>query len=438
MTKRRFTTGLVAGLCAVFVATTTTAPVAGAIDPLGSIADTTFAAGNLLTDDTMAPEPAPDANTIYPDPMADPFYHAPENLADLPNGALVRQRPGHSPYFAEFDVRQYAFKSLDSQDRPILATSLVVRPHHVRPDNKIISYQHFINALHPRCSPGNTLQNPRPETALDSLLALLRMSLSRGSVVNIPDHLGPNSAYVVGRLSGHIVLDSLRALTTEPGQNLGRSPIALLGYSGGGLATGFTAAMADDYAPELDIVGAAQGGVPTDLMAMATALGDVRHPFFGLALASAVALSREYPDSFELRSKLSPLGHEVLRKVANSCQLGLVRHGYKLGLNDVAPGVKLEDIPGLTKAYRDNSLDFVDDAPNMPVYMWHARQDGLVPFDTAVRTARRYCEQGTPMTFGIANGSEHLFAFAEKGPEWQQWIEARFRGEPAPTNCGTF
>ncbi len=35
----------------------------------------------------------------------------------------------------------------------------------------------------------------------------------------------------------------------------------MAGYSGGGMATAFAAALAPSYAPELDIVGAAAGGV---------------------------------------------------------------------------------------------------------------------------------------------------------------------------------
>ena len=425
-------------LAALVIAGPAVAPDVRA-DPAGSTADVVAGAGGLLTDDRPAPMPAPGATTIYPDPLPDPFYRAsPAELAGLRNGEILRVRPVTLPAFFGYDSRQYAFRSTDTAGRPILATTLVIRPPGVRPGNKILSYQHFINGLSPRCSPGNTLQHPSAEAVTDQGLALLRMSLSRGSVVNIPDHLGPNSSYVAGHLSGHIVLDSLRAVTAEPGQGLQRSPIALLGYSGGGLATGWAAAMAADYAPELAIVGAAQGGVPTDLMAMADGLGDRRHPVFGLAFASAIALSREYPGQLDLVGALSPLGLHVMRTMTNACQLGIVRAGYQLGLGDVAPGVDVHTHPGLADAYRDNSLDLYPPVPRVPVFMWHARGDQLVPYDTAIRTARRYCVAGTPMRFVTAGGTEHMLAALEKGPEVISWIEARFRGEPEGGNCGTF
>ena len=59
----------------------------------------------------------------------------------------------------------------------------------------------------------------------------------------MPDYLGPNVAYGAAKLSGMVTLDSVRALQRAPELGLGQSPIALAGYSGGGLATAWAAAM---------------------------------------------------------------------------------------------------------------------------------------------------------------------------------------------------
>ena len=40
--------------------------------------------------------------------------------------------------------------------------------------------------------------------------------------------------------------------------------VALTGYSGGSIATEWASELAPDYAPELHIVGAAEGGIPVD------------------------------------------------------------------------------------------------------------------------------------------------------------------------------
>ena len=42
------------------------------------------------------------------------------------------------------------------------------------------------------------------------------------------------------------------------------TPVGMVGYSGGSIATEFASELAQGYAPHLDIVGVAEGGLPVD------------------------------------------------------------------------------------------------------------------------------------------------------------------------------
>ena len=42
-------------------------------------------------------------------------------------------------------------------------------------------------------------------------------------------------------------------------------PVGVVGYSGGSIATEFASELAPRYAPELKLVGVAEGGIPVDL-----------------------------------------------------------------------------------------------------------------------------------------------------------------------------
>lgn len=121
----------------------------------------------------------------------------------------------------------------------------------------------------------------------------LNLLLARGWAVAVPDHLGPNSAY--GAPRRHANLDGIRAVKRFGPADLAGSPVGSAGYSGGGMATGFAAAMAPEYAPELPIVGVAQGGVPVNIGKLASDVGAQPSPLFGLGFAAAIGLEREYP-----------------------------------------------------------------------------------------------------------------------------------------------
>lgn len=82
------------------------------------------------------------------------------------------------------------------------------------------------------------------------------------------DYQGPNSAFSAGRLEGRAVLDSVRATLAFSTLRLAKDvKVGLWGYSGGGIAMGWASALQPQYAPELNIVGAAHGGTPTNLTA---------------------------------------------------------------------------------------------------------------------------------------------------------------------------
>ena len=97
--------------------------------------------------------------------------------------------------------------------------------------------------------------------------------LTKGWVVTTADYEGPNSAYVMGRLQGRSVLDSIRATTAFSDLGLNTdAKVALWGYSGGATAVGWAAALHKTYAPDVNLVGVAQGGTPANLTAAAESL----------------------------------------------------------------------------------------------------------------------------------------------------------------------
>ncbi|MFF1947029.1 hypothetical protein ACFVWF_33385 [Rhodococcus qingshengii] len=52
---------------------------------------------------------------------------------------------------------------------------------------------------------------------------------------------------------------------------------------------------------------------------MAKALGQQKHPAFGLAMAAALGLEREYPDRMPITSQLNAAGQQLRDQIANAC-----------------------------------------------------------------------------------------------------------------------
>ena len=124
---------------------------------------------------------------------------------------------------------------------------------------------------------------------------LIAAALAEGWAVSIPDHEGRNGMWGAPFEPGYFILDGLRAALNAERLGLSQSaPVAMWGYSGGGLATAWAAELCADYAPELDIVGAVLG----------SPVGDLGHTFrrlngsylSGLPAMVVAALAHIYPD----------------------------------------------------------------------------------------------------------------------------------------------
>ncbi len=375
------------------------------------------------------------AAPLYPTPDPDPFYAQPADVAEHAPGDVLESRPMPPlPLFPGIELRQLKFRSTDSEGRPIAATTLVMLPPNRGIDPPVLSYQHVVNALGLRCAPSRALYSD-DQTVVIREAPALNLLLERGWVVTLPDHLGPDSAYGAARLGGQITLDGIRAAVRSPDLGLARSQVAMIGYSGGGMATAFAAALAKEYAPELHIVGVAEGGVPMNIRKMAMALGFSPHPLFGLAMAAAIGLEREYPDKFPLGEQLNRVGLDLRNQLRDACTNDILAAGANRSVPQLAASTKLVNDPSAWSVADLNSVELYPGVPNMPVFEWHSPIDGLIPVDSVDATIARYCAAGVPVQAEQYPSPDHMTTAVLGMPSAIAYIDARFRGETPPSNC---
>lgn len=386
----------------------------------------------------VAPVTATGPATAAPAPTAadpDPFYGQSGDLGgSAPGDVLAARRMPPLPQFPNTTVWQVRFRSTGSEGGPIAAVSTILVPDVRPPSGPLLSYQHIINALGARCAPSRTLYTNDPNLMIREAPAL-NVALARGWTVALPDHLGPASAYGAARLGGQITLDGIRAAQRMPELGLAASPVAMAGYSGGGMATSFAAALAPSYAPELNIVGVASGGVPMNLGKMAQGLGTAPHPAFGLALAAAIGLEREYPDRLPVSEQLNARGLAMRDAVADACTNDILATGAGHSASEIATTTDLLSSPAAREVLSDNSVEDYPGVPTAPLFEWHSPTDVLIPVDSIVATVQRYCRAGATVESELFPSPDHLTTAVLGAPRALDYLDARFRGEPAPSNC---
>ena len=98
----------------------------------------------------------------------------------------------------------------------------------------------------------------------NSEAALVLALAAQGYAVTVPDFEGPDLHWVAGHESGWNTLDGIRATESYLGMP-STQKVGLFGYSGGSIGGEWASELAPSYAPELNIVGTAIGGIPVHL-----------------------------------------------------------------------------------------------------------------------------------------------------------------------------
>ncbi|MGK9271713.1 lipase family protein [Williamsia muralis] len=367
------------------------------------------------------------AAPFMPATDSDPFYAEPAGIENAANGDVLRVQALPSP-FPGSSAQKVLFRSTNSQGEPIAAVTTVIVPDGgARHD--LLSYQPFTNSLGPQCAPSHQIFRGGLQEQ-----QLIGVALARGVAVNIPDHLGPTSAYGAARLGGTITLDSVRAVQSSPGFRVGDSRTVLAGYSGGAMATAFAGVLAPTYAPELDLVGLSAGGTPVNLEAIARTLGVAPNPLFGLGFAASLGLEREYPNEVSLSEQLNGRGVALANQIRNACTDPIIDAGANMKIADVVDSGTLANTQAGVDALNRNSVQMFPGAPRMPVLLYQGADDQLTPTSRVLATAAHWCRQGTRVQTVIVPG-DHGSTIAAGVPIALSYLNDRLAGAPAPSTC---
>ncbi|MFD3592975.1 lipase family protein [Nocardia sp. NPDC058640] len=379
--------------------------------------------------------PAP-THPVLPD--RDPFYAPRPGFERLPEGTILRWRPVRLAAFGLIGLKaqawQLLYRTTDLNGIPEASVTTVLAPAGgVTAGAPLLSFQCAIDAVSPRAFPSYALQRGSRAIGTFAHIEMLCFAdaLTRGWAISIPDHEGMLGAWGAPREPGYRALDGIRAaLAFEPGGLDSTTQVGLWGYSGGGLATAWTAEMALTYAPELDIVGAVLGSPVGDLVSTFHRLNGTLHA--GLPTLVVAGLRRVYPAFDELvATHFSDEGRAVLDKAARSTTAAAVLRlaRYNVNRHATTPFAEVLAMEAMLAVFADLALG--DKAPAMPLLVVQAVHDQIIAVADIDALVQRYRDNGAHVTYLRDRTSEHLTLLPLSTPLSLNWLSDRFAGVPA-------
>lgn len=392
------------------------------------------------------------STSSVPQPGDDPFYAPPPGLADLPPGTVVRSRRVQLAFFGRIRrgaATQLMYRSTDAHGNPEAAVTTVVVPRGRDPRTcPLLSYQCAIDAVAAHCFPSYALRlgSQLVGASVQAEFLFVAAALARGWAVSIPDHEGLQGMWGAPYEAGFRVLDGLRAAVSH--EPLGLSPdarMAMWGYSGGGLATGWAAEAAADYAPELDLAGAVMGSPVVDPENVARRLNSTR--WAGLAALMIASLVHVFPEARAVVDKHATAEGKVLLSEIEGMSTGSAIH--RLRNKDIADYVDLtfEELFALPELRYIFDMTRLGQAiPSMPVLVIQGVHDRIVDVGDVDGLVRHYTEGGATVRYHRDPLAEHLLLYPFAVPMSLRWLGNRLEREhrggrstwPAVLDTGTY
>lgn len=391
----------------------------------------------------------------FPVPPAIPefdthFYQPPRAAyADKKPGELIAARRVNLGLLSVLPINvdswQISYRSTNTRGEPIAAVATVLKPRGpVKPGpSKLVSWQSAEDSTALYCAPSYTLQQASIPAQITGSVgswyeaAQITSLVGAGWSVVIPDHEGPDSAFAAGPLAGRITLDGIRGARSFTPLGLKDDVrVGMMGYSGGAIATGWAAELAESYAPELPIVGTTEGGVPANIRALVD-LAD-NNAASGLIMAGIIGVSREYPELAKfLDAHTNPLGKALLATKNPLCltyQAALAPFVNIRGLINL-PGDPL-DYPTPRRVL--DKLKMGTSTPRFPMFIYQSNPDWIAPVGPVNTLVRTYCsDPDARVRYTRDHFSEHITLAVEGFAPAVVWMRDRLEGKPVAPGCST-
>jgi hypothetical protein len=354
---------------------------------------------------------------------------------------------------------QILYRATDAQGRPTVNVTSVIQPTCFLCLNreKVISYQSFYDSLNPEDQPsvaiagGLSLGGAIPQIEP----VLFAKFLLQGFSIVISDTQGQTADFAAGPEYGTNTLDSIRAAIKSPQVDLSsNAKVAMMGYSGGAIATEWAAELAPTYAPDLtkNLIGAAYGGVLVDPDHNLPYVGG-SSIWAGVAPMALIGVARSY--GIDLQPYLNDYGKTLVTKLDKASITNVLGQYSGLKWTDyVKPAyANPHSIPAYVAA-ANKVIMGTGGTPKIPMFVGqgtggelegtqpnatYGKGDGVMVAGDVRSLLRSYCSKGIKVQYNEYGGS-HITSALEWLPTALDWVQDRFGlfgSLTVPNNCSS-
>jgi len=410
----------------------------------------------------------PDSTSVperlgVPQPKDDPFYtySGSTPLPDVAPGTVLATRS--VPYHVlgiptALKTTQLLYRSTSQTGKPTVNVTSVIQPLDHGDRTKVISYQSAYDSLNRNDQPSYAISGGLTFGGIvpNVELAVFGLFLAQGFTVIVPDTEGQRADFAAGPEYGMNTLDSIRSAFNASAVALAsEAKVALLGYSGGAIASEWAAELAPTYAPDVNgrMIGAAIGGL---LVHPAHNLHYVGGTYFwaGVMPMALIGIARAFEIDFT--PYLTERGLRIYRDMQATSivnVLGQRRYWLLKWTDVVVPGYPTPESLPLFVGLANRLIMGTGGTPTIPMFVGQGANgdlewtpgnkpgigdgDGVMIAGDVRTLARTYCEQGTAVQYEQYDLLSHITSV----PIWLYnaiaWINDRFAGLPAPQNCSS-
>ena len=378
-------------------------------------------------------------------PSQDPFYAPPANLGSFPPGTVLRSRQVTLQGAMQADTSaayQLLYRTTDPAGQPVATVTTLMIPVLPAPGpRKLASYQPAYDSLTLNCAPSYTMRGGNNGGSTQNAeSALIAQELQQGWDVAVPDYEGEQSEWAVGPMLGYATLDGIRAAESfaQAELNGASTEVAMNGYSGGAIASTWAAALAPTYAPDLDIVAVAAGGLFPDIDYTLSALDG--SPWYGVEIGALVAINRAYPQ-LDLPSLLNAQGQALAAQDgqdASGCGGAATNEpgGNASEFTNFPSSAALAAAPQVKSVLNKLYMETAAPVPTAPSFFYNAINDELAHIQPVDKLVAYYCSEGATIDYyRDPVASEHVAGLAAYWPLALRHMENRFAGQPPPDTC---
>ncbi|MBB5049045.1 pimeloyl-ACP methyl ester carboxylesterase [Rhodopseudomonas rhenobacensis] len=373
-------------------------------------------------------------------PAGDAFYMPPKPLPPGQRGAVIWVRPLEGtmalPSAATNSLVLYLSTGAAGGSVAVSGTLSIPPGEPPRGGWPVIVWTHGTTGLAPICAPSRDTDSGPEHGYIAVIRTLLDGFVKNGYAVVATDYEGlgvpGDQPFLQGVPTGRNALDLLRAgRAIEP--KLGRD-YAVVGHSQGGQVDLFAAALGPSYVPEFKLrgnVAFAPGSQIMDRLKLVMTSGnnELSLPYVLYTLQS---YARSNPN-IDLTRILTPTALSHLPDLMQGCMTAALTTGYWSTAIAKDQFVAKPELRAFRTMARRNEPGLLRiKAPTMIV---QGRDDVTVMPQATDDAARQLCARGNQLDYLAVPGADHDGSMSKGGADALAFINARFRGVTAASNC---